>query len=67
METLFSVGFDAGASLMGVLFGALGTRMTLLIYSITSGVILVFLLLYIRFSKHVKDYEKLSQDDSDEE
>lgn len=67
VETFFASGYDAGAALMGVLFGTLGTRMTLLVYSIMSGLILAILLLYICFSNHVSDYEKLTQEDSDEE
>ena len=47
---------------MGVLFHALGTRLTLLLYSMSSAVLLVTLLLYIRFSKYVHGYEKLPQD-----
>ncbi len=47
---------------MGVLFHALGTRLTLLLYSISTAVLLVTLLLYIRFSKYEHDYEKLAQD-----
>jgi predicted MFS family arabinose efflux permease len=61
-ETVYSIGFDAGSTLMGVLFHALGTRLTLLLYSISTAVLLVTLLLYIRFSKYEHDYEKLAQD-----
>ena len=66
VETCYAVGFDGGTSLMGILFNAFGTQTTLLIYSVTSGLILVILFLYIHFSKHVDDYEKVCQD-SDEE
>ncbi|CAB4024741.1 Hypothetical predicted protein [Paramuricea clavata] len=65
-ETVFALGTESGSALLGVLFSALGIRTTLLIYSLNSGVILVILLLYIRFSKRVDDYEKLPQDTDEE-
>jgi predicted MFS family arabinose efflux permease len=58
---VFALGTETGSALLGVLFSALGTQTTLLIYSLNSGVILVILLLYIRLSKRVDDYEKLRQ------
>ena len=61
-ETVYGVGFEAGSTLMGILFHALGTQLTLLVYSISSAMVLVFLLLYIRFSTSVHDYEKVAQD-----
>jgi predicted MFS family arabinose efflux permease len=63
---VFALGTESGSALLGVLFNALGTRTTLLIYSMNSGVILVILLLYLRFSKRADDYEKLPQDTDDE-
>ena len=65
-EAVFALGTESGSALLGVLFNALGTRTTLLIYSMNSGVILVILLLYLRFSKRADDYEKLPQDTDDE-
>ncbi|CAB4027667.1 Hypothetical predicted protein [Paramuricea clavata] len=61
-ETVYAVAFDAGSSLMGVLFHTLGTRLTLLIYSISYAVVLVMLVLYIRFSTSLHKYEKVAQD-----
>ena len=61
-ETVYGVGFEAGSTLMGILFHALGTQLTLLVYSISSAMVLVLLLLYIRFSTSVHDYEKVAQD-----
>jgi predicted MFS family arabinose efflux permease len=63
---VFALGTESGSALLGVLFNALGTRTTLLIYSMNSGVILVILLLYLRFSKRSDDYEKLPQDTDEE-
>ena len=51
---------------MGVLFHALGTQVTLLLYSTSSAAVLVILLLYIHFSKYDHSYQKLAQD-SDKE
>ena len=65
-EAIFSFGFDAGSTLFGVLFHVLGTQLTLLIYSISSVVMLTALSLYIRFSKRVHDYEKLAQENDSE-
>ena len=59
---MFALGVHTGSTLLGVLFNALGTQTTLLIYSMNSGVILVILLLYIRFSKREDSYEKLPRD-----
>ncbi|XP_028411799.1 major facilitator superfamily domain-containing protein 6-like [Dendronephthya gigantea] len=65
VETSFSIGIDAGTTVIGVLFNALGTRITLMIFSLSSFLIFIALLLYIIFSKHVEDdYEELSQEDS---
>ena len=65
-ETVYSVGLDVGYTLMGVLFHALGTQLTLLIYSISTAVLLVSLLLYIHFFQYDHDYKKLAQDDDNE-
>jgi hypothetical protein len=51
---------------MGVLFHALGTQMTLRIYSMSSATLLIILLLYIRFSKYDHDYQKLAQDSNED-
>ena len=48
--------------MLGVLFHVLGTRLTLLIYSTSSVVMLTVLLLYICFSKRAHDYERLAQE-----
>jgi hypothetical protein len=37
-ETVYAAAFDAGPSLMGVLFHILGTQLTLFLYSISSAV-----------------------------
>ncbi|XP_028414378.1 uncharacterized protein LOC114537529 [Dendronephthya gigantea] len=66
VEINFAIGFDAGAlTLMGVLFDDLGTRMTLLIYSLTTCLVLFLFVFHIYFSKHVHGYEKLKQTTDD--
>ncbi len=66
LETVYGVGFEAGSTLMGVLFHILGTQLALLLYSLSSVVVLVILLLYIRFSTSVHDYNKVAQDSDTE-
>ena len=51
---------------MGVLFHVLGTQLTFRIYSISTAVLLIILLLYVHFSKYDHPYQKLEQD-SDKE
>ena len=51
---------------MGVLFHALGTTLTFRIYSISSAVLLIVLLVYIPFSKYEHPYQKLAQDGDQE-
>ena len=63
---MYCIGFEVGSTLLGVLFHVLGTRLTLLIYSISSVVMLTVLLLYICFSKRVHDYERLAQESDSE-
>ncbi|CAB4024782.1 Hypothetical predicted protein [Paramuricea clavata] len=62
LETVYAVGFETGSTVMGILFHILGTQLTLLIYSISSTVVLLILLLYIRFSTSLHKYEKVAQD-----
>jgi predicted MFS family arabinose efflux permease len=65
-ETVYSFGYDVGSTLLGVLFHALGTQVTLLIYSISTAALLISLLLYTQFSKHDRDYKELAQHDDNE-
>ena len=61
-ETVFAVGYEGGATLMGVLFQVLGTQVTLLHYSTSCAAVLVTLLLYTCFSQYDHHYQKLAQD-----
>ena len=59
-------GLDSGASLFGILFHAIGTGNTLLIYAGMTSVILLVFLLYTNFSKKVNQYERLPKDRDEE-
>lgn len=65
-EMFFVVGNDAGATLWGVLFYHIGTRGALLFFAALTGVLLVSLVIYVRFSKKASEYEKISQEDDDD-
>ena len=65
-ETVYAVGFGVGTTLMGALFHALGTQLSLLVYSISTAALLVFLLLYTNILDNDRDYKKLAQDDDNE-
>ena len=55
-------GCDFGATLLGILFHAIGTRNTLLIYAGMTSLVLLVFLLYIKFSENVNEYERLPSD-----
>ena len=57
------VGMDSGSSIMGMLFHWIGTRMTLLVYAVLTGFVLIVFLTYIKISTRPSEYEKLHQDD----
>jgi hypothetical protein len=59
---LFQLGLDCGAAFMGLLFQAIGTRRTLILYAGMTGLVLAILICHIKFSKHVSEYEKLPVD-----
>ena len=61
-ETVYSVAYEAGGTLTGLLFHMLGTKLAFLIYSMSSAVLLITLPLYIRLSKYGHRYQKLAQD-----
>lgn len=61
--TCFSFGEDSGATLFGILFDVIGTHATLLVFAAVSGMLLAILLIYLRFSDHLYEYEKLPSDD----
>ena len=61
-ETVFAVGYEGGATLMGALFHVLGTQLTLVVYSTSCATVLAILLLYICISKYDTHYQKLDQD-----
>ena len=64
---VFFFGVDGGASYYGVLFHAIGTRSTLIIFASISGVMLSALLIYLRASDDAHEYENLSRDNEDED
>jgi predicted MFS family arabinose efflux permease len=62
-ETVYAVAIESGGTLMGVLFHALGTQLTLLLYSTSCAAVLVTVLFYICFAKYEDNrYQKLTQD-----
>ena len=63
----FYLGSDGGASFYGILFQAMGTRSTLLIFGSISGVMLATLLIYLKISENVREYEKLPSDNEDDD
>ena len=64
-ETTWAIGYDGGATLMGILFHLFGTQMTFVAYSCSSSSgILVFILLFYIFNLK-SNYEKLDQNSVD--
>ena len=63
----FFLGLDGGASFYGILFHAIGTRSTLIIFASISGLMLAALLIYLRISEYAHQYEKLPSDDEDDD
>ena len=61
----FYFGLDIGSVLFGILFQAVGTRITLIIYAVMTAILLAVLLCYLKLSKDVSDYEKLPVDGDD--
>ena len=63
---LFFLGLDGGASYYGILFHAIGTRWTLIIFASLSGFMLSALSIYVRISDDAHEYEKLARDSEDD-
>ena len=63
----FFLGVDGGASYYGILFHAIGTRWTLIIFASLSGVMLSVLSIYVRISDKAHEYEKLARDSVDDD
>ena len=63
----FFLGVDGGASYYGILFHAIGTRWTLIIFASLSGVMLSALLIYVRISDDAHEYEKLACNSVDDD
>ena len=61
------VGIDTGSTIMGILFHGIGTRMTLLVYAVLTGFLLIVFLTYNKISTRPSEYEKLHQDIDDHE
>ena len=59
----FMFGLDCGATILGILFDAVGACETLAIYGATTAVMLVVFFLYIKNAKEaISEYEKLPND-----
>ena len=66
-EMCFTVGSDAGATIWGTLFYHIGIQFTLLAFAVVTGVVMATLIVYIAFSKNATEYEKLSQNNDDDD
>ena len=64
---LFFLGIDSGASYYGILFHAIGTQSTLIIFASVCGVMLSALSIYVRISDGAHEYEKLTGDSEDDD
>ena len=62
----FILGVDCGATFFGLLFHAIGVRSTLILYAGMTAIMLAIFLCYLKFSKHVNEYEKLPVDSDDD-
>ena len=59
-EMCFMFGLDCGATILGILFDAVGARETLAIYGGLTAFMVIIFFLYIKNSKDViNEYEKL--------
>ena len=58
----FFLGIDSGASYYRILFHAVGTQSTLIIFASICGVMLSALSNYLRISDGAHEYEKLAGD-----
>ena len=66
-EMCFTVGSDAGATIWGTLFYHIGTQFALLTFAVVTGVVMATLIVYVTFSKNATEYEKLSQNNDDDD
>ena len=64
---VYAMGLDAGSGVLGLLFHAIGSKTTVFCYSITSAVIFVAFLVYIYFPQSLDVYEKLPQENDEED
>ena len=65
---VFAIGNEVGAGGIGILFNAVGSRATLMGYTIVSIVILVIYLVYLLRKKDQLDhYERVPDSDSESE
>ena len=66
-EMCFMFGLDCGATILGILFDAVGARETLAIYGGLTTFMVIIFFLYIKNSKDViNEYEKLPTSECDE-
>ena len=66
-KTFYFFGEEVGAAIFGIIFHALGTRATLFTFAAFFAMLLAILLLHLRFSEHVREYEKLPPEDVDKD
>ena len=64
---VYAMGLDAGSGVLGLLFHAIRSKTTVFCYSIASAVIFVAFLVYIYFAQSLDVYEKLPQDNDEED
>ena len=64
---VYAMGLDAWSGVLGLLFHAIGSKTTVFCYSIASAVIFVAFLVYIYFAQTLDVYEKLPQDNDEED
>ena len=64
---VYAMGLDARSGVLGLLFHAIGSKTTVFCYSIASAVIFVGFLVYIYFAQSLDVYEKLPQDNDEED
>ena len=67
LEMCFAVGNDAGAAIWGTLFYHIGVQFALLTLAVVTGVVMATLIVYVTFSKNATEYEKLSQNNNDDD
>lgn len=66
----FMVGLDSGASLLGLLFHSIGKQNTLLAIAVSTLIMSIIFLLYVKYCSESEDsekYEKIAADEEDDD